>query len=258
MIRNLGAAAIRGAADFFYAIGFFFRVVKNSALYFRRGEVGFRVLVMQILFTGFQALGVSAIIALSLGAVIIIQGSSLLPQFGQSRLMYTILIIVITRELGPLLTAFIVNARSGTAIATELGSMVVSHEIEAYVSVGLDPISYLAAPRVVGVTVSMLALDIYFNVFGLIGSYLVARLIRPIEFNEYFGGIAAALTATDIVSGLLKCFVFGIIVSVTAVYRGFAVQRASTEIPVAGIKSVGGGFVLCILADAVLTLIYYI
>jgi phospholipid/cholesterol/gamma-HCH transport system permease protein len=258
MVRELGAAALRKASGFSYSLGFLYRILKESVLFFRKRQVAYRVFVMQILFTGVEALGTCAVLALALGAVIIIQGYSLLPQFGQSRLMYTILIIVITRELGPLLTAFIVNARSGTAIATELGSMVVSHEIEAYVSVGIDPISYLAAPRVLGVTASMLILDVYFNLFGLLGSFLVARFIKPIEFSEYFSSLAAALSGTDIVSGLIKSLVFGVIVAVSAVYQGFAVERASTEIPKAGYKSVGKGFTYCIIADAILTLIYYI
>lgn len=257
MIQELGASALRKFKNFMYTMGFCFRMLKQAA-FFRRGQVGFRVFVMQVLFTGVEALGVCAVIALALGAVIIIQGSSLLPMFGQTKLTYTILIIVITRELGPLLTALIVTARSGTAIATELGSMVVSHEIEAYVSVGIDPISYLAVPRLLGVTVSMLVLNVYFNIFGLMGSFLVARLLRPIGFSEYFTGLATTLTGMDVLSGLLKSLVFGIIVSVTAVYEGFAVERASTEVPVAGIRSVGRGFVLCIIADAMLTVLYYI
>ena len=109
-----------------------------------------------------------AFIALALGALIIVQGNSILPRFGQGKLLYTLLVIVITRELGPLLTAFIIIARSGTAIATELGNMVISHEIEAYVAVGINPIAYLVVPRFLGVTVSMVLLTVYFNFFGLV------------------------------------------------------------------------------------------
>ncbi|HTP58659.1 MAG TPA: ABC transporter permease, partial [Spirochaetia bacterium] len=148
MVEALGKWAGRKARDYSYALGFFFLVLRETVLFVRRRQVAFRVLVLQILFTGVEALSVVSLIALSIGAVIIIEGGTILPRFGQTSLMYSILIVVITRELGPILTAFIIIARSGTAIATELGNMVVSHEVEAYVSVGINPISYLVVPRV--------------------------------------------------------------------------------------------------------------
>ena len=173
MLAKIGRAAIAGFDEFLYAMGFFVKLLKESALLFRRRQVGFSVLVLQILFTGIEALGITAAMALAIGAAINLIGSSLLAEFGQGKLMYTILIVVISRELGPLLTAFIVIARSGTAIATELGGMAVGHEIEAYVAVGVNPISYLAAPRFLGVVVSLTVLNVYFSAFGLFGSFAV-------------------------------------------------------------------------------------
>jgi phospholipid/cholesterol/gamma-HCH transport system permease protein len=239
-------------------MGFFLQVLLETVLFVRRRQVAFKVLVLQILFTGVEALSIVSLVALSIGAVIIVEGGTILPRFGQSSLMYTILIVVITRELGPLLTAFIVIARSGTAIATELGNMVVSHEIEAYLSVGINPVSYLVVPRVLGVTISLMALTIYFNVFGLIGSFLVSQLVNPVPFGEYFRALLAAMQPTDILSTLLKSFVFGIIASVVATYQGFKVSLSVTEIPPAAIKAVGQGFVLCFIANALITLIYYV
>lgn len=259
MLDRLGRAALRGLEEFLYSLGFFAQVLKESALLlFRRRQVGFRVLVMQILFTGIEALGIAAAMALAIGAAINLIGSSLLAEFGQGKLMYTILIVVIARELGPLLTAFIVIARSGTAIATELGGMAVGHEIEAYVAVGVNPIAYLAAPRFIGVVVSMVVLNVYFNVFGLMGSFAVVQLLRPIGFEEYFRNLFATLTPGDLLSGFLKSLVFGIIISVVSLYRGFSVERSVTEVPVAGIKAVGSSFTLCILADVIMTAIQYL
>jgi phospholipid/cholesterol/gamma-HCH transport system permease protein len=257
MLAKIGRSAIAGFDEFIYAMGFLAQVLKEAALLFRRRQVGFRVLVMQILFTGIEALGITAAMALAIGAAINLIGSSLLSEFGQGKLMYTVLIVVIARELGPLLTAFIVIARSGTAIATELGGMAVGHEIEAYVAVGVNPISYLAAPRFLGVVVSMLVLDVYFNVFGLLGSFVVVQVLRPIGFDEYFRNLFAALLPGDLLSGFAKSLVFGVIVSVVSLYRGFAVERSSTEVPVAGIKAVGSSFMLCIFADVVMTAIQY-
>ena len=185
MIGKIGASIRGNIVNFGYAAGFFLSLIKESFFYFRRGKhVGFKVLTMQILFTGFEALSVIILLGIALGVVIIVQGLSILAQFGQGSLIYTILSVVITRELGPLLTAFVIIARSATAISTELGNMVVSNEIEAYVSVGIDPITYLAVPRFIGVTISLVLLNLYFNVAGLVGSFFVAQFIQTITFLE--------------------------------------------------------------------------
>jgi len=258
MITSIGNSVRIKLDSFSYGLGFLVNVLRETVRFFRRRQVGYDVLVMQILFTGFEALRINAVMSLGIGAAIIVIGTSLLPQFGQSQLLYTILIIIITRELGPLLTAFVVIARSGTAIATELGTMVVHHEIEAYLSIGVNPISYLVVPRFLGMIVSMLILTIYFNIFGLLGSFLVVQVVRPIGFQEYFRNLLTTLTVFDIFSGLAKSIVFGAIISVVATFQGFSVSRASTEIPVAGIRAVGQSFMLCILADVVITLMQYL
>jgi phospholipid/cholesterol/gamma-HCH transport system permease protein len=257
MLEKLGAWAILKCKNFLYAAGFLAQVLASCLSFFRRGQVGYKILTRQILYTGVEALKVSAILALGIGAVIIIIGSSLLPQFGQSQLMYSILVIVIVRELGPLLTAFIIIARSGTAIATEIGTMVVSHEIEAYVASGINPIAYLVTPRFLGVTVSMVALSVYFSVFGLMGSWLVAQFLATVPFREYFSSLLASMKPADIFLSLFKTLIFGMIISLVSCYQGFKVERSSTEVPQAGIQAVSQCFVYCILAGAVLTVLSY-
>ena len=258
MICNIGRWIIDRIQAFGYGAGFFWLVMKEAFLFIRKKQVGFKVFVLQVFFTGYEALTVIALLSMAIGAVIIIQGLNILPQFGQGQLIYTILITVITRELGPILTAFIIIARSGTAIATELGNMVVNHEIEAYQAVGINPISYLVVPRFLGVTVSILLLNIYFNIFGLGGSFFITRFIRPIQFKDYFSNLLQQIGMDDIVSSFIKSLVFGVIISIVATYHGFNVQQASYEVPVAAIKAVGQGFVMCIIADAIITMIYYL
>lgn len=257
MLETIGRWARQKASSMMYGLGFFFNVLKETALFFRKSQVGYKVLMMQILFTGYEALTICAIMALAIGAAINVIGTSLLPQFGQSQLMYSILIVIITRELGPLLTAFVITARSGTAIATQLGTMVVNHEIEAYLAAGLNPISYLVVPRFIGVVVSMVVLTVYFNIFGLLGSFGVAQFIKPTSFREYFTSLLSTITVGDVLSGLVKALIFGVLVSVVSTYQGFSVNRSSTEIPVAGIRAVGQSFILIIVADVIVTVMQY-
>lgn len=256
-VDRVGSQVIASAQGFAYAMGFFAVILRESLVYIRQRKSR-RVLTFQILFTAIEALPVIAILSLGLGAIIIIQGVALLPQFGQGQLVYAILITVITRELGPILTAFIIAARSGTAIATELGNMVVSHEIEAYIANGINPISYLVVPRFLGVTISLILLNIYFNIFGLLGSFFVTSLVATIDFRDYFTSLLNALTVADVGMSLLKSAVSGAIISTVATFYGFKVEQASTEVPVMAIRSVGRGFILIILANAFLTAMYYL
>lgn len=255
MITAVGRQTRRTVGEAWYALGFLLVLLKETLVFPIRGRVGLRVLLMQVYFTGVEALAILSVIALGIGAAIIIQGVSLLPQFGQGDLVYGILILVITRELGPLLTALIVTARSGSAIATELGNMVVSHEVEAYISVGIRPISYLAVPRLIGVTVAMVLLNLYFNLFGLFGSCWIASLIHGTPMGTYLTNLALAMTLPDILASVVKSLVFGIIVAAVSIHQGFRVGRAVTEVPQRTIRSIGLTIALCIMADLVISVL---
>ena len=241
-----------------YGLGFFVKILKGVRYFFHRGQAAKRVFIMQVLFTFVEALGISTLLALGIGAAVNIIGIPFLAQFSQESFIYPLLILVIMRELGPLLTAFIIIARSATAIATEMAGMVISHEVEAYISVGVDPIEYLAVPRFLGVTASVFLLNVYFSIFGLAGSYLVAQIFYPLPASVYFGNLLFNLTLQDLVISIIKSIGFGMIISVVAIAKGLAVERASTEVPVAGLKAVSASFGNCIILNIILSALYYI
>jgi phospholipid/cholesterol/gamma-HCH transport system permease protein len=242
----------------FYNLGFFAKTLKGVGYFVRHSQASFKILVMQILFTFVHAMGISTLLALAIGAAVNLIGAPMLAQFSQEQLIYSILITMILRELGPLLTAFIVIARSATAIATEIAGMVISHEVEAYISVGVDPIEHLAVPRFLGVTASLVLLNIYFAVFGLAGSYIVARIFGSTPMDYYFTNLLQQLNFRDLLLTVTKSVAFGAIISIGAVIEGFSVERASTEVPVAGLRAVSGAFALCIVVNVLLSALYYI
>ncbi|GHV40606.1 hypothetical protein AGMMS49546_14840 [Spirochaetia bacterium] len=243
--------------DLMYNLGFFTRTLKGVGSFFLRGQTSYRILVMQIFFTFVQALLIASLLALGIGAAVNVIGLPFLSQISQEQLIYTLLITIITRELGPLLAAFIIIARSATAIATEMAGMVVSHEVEAYISVGIDPIEHLAVPRFLGVTISLFLLNIYFSLFGLAGSFAVAQLFHPLPADVYFGNLLRALTIQDLLITIIKSICFGMIISMVAIIKGLGVERASTEVPVAGLKAVSTAFGGCIVVDILLSAFYY-
>jgi phospholipid/cholesterol/gamma-HCH transport system permease protein len=212
---------------------------------------------MQILSTFVQALGLATLLSLGIGAAVNIIGIPILTNISQPRLIYTLLIIIITRELGPLLAAFIIIARSATAIATEMAGAVISHEVEAYISVGVDPIEHLAVPRFLGVTISMFLLNIYFSIFGLVGSFGVAQIFNAMPARVYFGNLLQSLTVQDILISIIKSIAFGMVTSMVALTQGFAVERSSTEVPIAGLRAVSAAFGGCIVVDILLSAVYY-
>jgi phospholipid/cholesterol/gamma-HCH transport system permease protein len=253
-MMNLSA----GVRELFYKLGFFARTLRGVGSFFKRWNISSRVLVMQILFTFVQAMGISCLLALGIGAAVNVIGFPFLERLGQQNLIYSLLIIIITRELGPLLAAFIVIARSATAIATEIAGMVINHEVEAYISVGVDPIEHLAVPRFLGVTVSVFLLNLYFSVFGLAGSFLVAQMFHTIPADYYISSLLRNLTVQDLFISVIKGIASGMIISIVAITEGLSVERASTEVPVAGLRAVSKAIAGCILLNIILSAMYYV
>ena len=247
-----------GVRDTLYKWGFFARTLKALGYFVKRWNISKRVLVMQIMFTFVQALGIVTLLALGIGAAVNVIGFPYLEMISQQHLIYSLLIIIITRELGPLLTAFIVIARSATAIATEIAGMVINHEVEAYISVGVDPIEHLAAPRFLGVSISLFLLNIFFSVFGLAGSFAVVQMFYSVPADYYFSNLLMNLSIQDIFISIVKSIVFGMIISIGAITEGLSVERASTEVPVAGLRAVSKAFAACIVLNIILSAMYYI
>src|SRR5574344_608901 len=257
MIQAVGAKILQKAGDSLYTIGFFGKTLRGALPFVYRGQASYKILTMQILFTFVEALGISSLLAAGIGAAINVLGLPLLTGFSQGKLIYPLIIAIITRELGPLLTAFIIIARSATAIATEIAGMVISHEIEAYISIGIDPIEHLAVPRFLGMIISLFLLNIYFSLFGLAGSFLIIQILQPVPAADYFTNILQNLTIADLGVSVIKSIVFGMIISVLALVSGFSVDRSSTEIPIAGLKAVSSSFGWCIFADILISALYY-
>lgn len=257
MIEQIGKSVRCRFSDFRYTIGFFGKILRGIWPFIFKGQASYKVLIMQILFTFVEALGISSLLAMGLGAAVNVVGMPFLSSLSQEKLIYPLLITIITRELGPLLTAFIIIARSATAIATEIAGNVISHEVEAYISIGIDPIEHLAVPRFLGMIISLFLLNIYFSLFGLAGSFLIIQILQPVPAADYFTNILQNLTIADLGVSVIKSIVFGMIISVLALVSGFSVDRSTTEIPIAGLKAVSSSFGWCIFADIIISALYY-
>jgi len=219
----------------------------------------FEITLRQIYFTAVQALKVVAVISLALGTVIIVQiGTQLSFLGGGIEFIVPILVLVLFRELGPLLTAIIVIGRSGTAIATELGNIVIAHELEAIEVMGINPVYFIVSPRIIGVTVAVICLTIIFITVGLLGGFWVSKLILPITFPAFLRELEVALTANDLLFAFLKSLIFGLLIALTCTYYGLTVRHSLIEVPQAATRGVVSALLFCFGTNALLTVLFYL
>ena len=257
MVSALGHSFIQKVKEFLYMTGYLGKLITASFLFAQRGKTARKILTMQLLFTYVEALPICCFLAAGIGSSVFMIGNSFLTALGQGKLKYDLLVLLIMRELGPILIAFIVTARSATAIATEISTMVVRHEIEAYISIGIDPIAHIAAPRFLGVTFSLFFLNIYFSLFGLICPALIIQFVSTTSISDYIRNLFLSLDLKIILISILKSLVFGMIISGSATLYGFSAGRASTDIPLAGLKAVSKAFLYIIIADVFITVLSY-
>lgn len=222
-----------------------------------RGEV-FRVITSQILFTGVDALPVVGAIALMLGLIIIIQAGITLPQVGAGAFLAKIVELTVVHELGPLLTAFIVIWRSGTAICTELGNMQVGQEIAALEAMGISLVRFLVMPRVAGVIVSMVCLTIYFDLIAILGGFLVAKVHLTIPIQVYLEEIEEALSVSDVLITLIKSVLFGFTIAVICCHHGLSVVGATTEVPQQTTRAMLNTVTACLILDIIVSIGFYL
>lgn len=217
-----------------------------------------RVVSAQIYFTGFQALPLVTVMALVVGTLIILQSSTQLSLLGGSEMIGNLMIIVVVRELAPLLVAIVVVARSGTAVASEIGNMRVNREIEALETMGIHPLSFIVFPRIVGGIVSVLCLAFYFNVIALLGGFLVSSLIKQMNFQFYLESLAQALNIYDVYVFFIKNSFSGAIIFTICSHQGLKVQQSSHEVPQATTKAVVNSIGYVMVFNFCVTFIVYL
>jgi phospholipid/cholesterol/gamma-HCH transport system permease protein len=212
-----------------------------------------QVFLKQLYFTGLESLKIIIIISLSIGTVLITQIISLVG-VGNETLIGKVLVWVVIRELGPLLTAIVVIARSGTAIATELGYMKINGEIDCIESLGIPTERYLIMPRIFGVASAVVILTIYFEIFSILGGFLVASFGWHVSLEAFSQGIFSSLTIMELVVSVVKSLVFGIFLTAACCMQGLKVGRSITQIPQAATKGVMQSLFLVCILDGIITL----
>ncbi|QDK37605.1 ABC transporter permease [Bdellovibrio sp. NC01] len=218
----------------------------------------FGVISAQIYFTGWQALPLVTVLALGTGGVLILQSLTNLTLLGGTAMIGNFLIVMVLREAGPLLVALVVIARSGTAVASELGNMRANREIEALESMGINPLSFIVFPRVLGGVVSVLCLAFYFNFMALIGGFAITRLIQDMPFAFYSDSLMRAFTKEDVFIFLLKNSFSGMIIFVVSCYQGLSVKKSPHEVPQVTTQAVVNSIIFVVIFNLMVTALFYL
>ncbi len=215
-------------------------------------RVAARVLLNQLRFTALEAMGLIALLSGVLSYLTISATLTQLDKVGASELIGQLMVVVIVRELGPLLTALAVVSRSGTAITAELATNTVLGEIRALEGLGIDPFHYLVLPRIFGCVLSVATLMVVFDVIAVSAGYLAASVFGGMSAARYLGIVADNLTTQDVVLTAVKGLIFGLVIGVIPAYEGLSVRRGPTEIPQAVIRGTVGSIAYILIFAALI------
>lgn len=247
-----GAAALRELAAF--------GLIALGVMVSRFGAA--RTVVRPLIFaqirqSGLRLLPMTTFLGVSLGLLIIGQTVALLTRVGAQGYVGTVMVSVVIRELGPLLTAIVVLARAGTTTVVELGTMRALREVRALESLGIDPIHYLVMPRMLGLGISVFALTTYLVLAAILSGWVFAFLQDvPLRPSVYFGQLGDALRWLDFALFGLKTLLFGVVIAVVCCYHGLARPLGFEDIARAAERAVVVSVVACVLLD-VLFLVGY-
>jgi phospholipid/cholesterol/gamma-HCH transport system permease protein len=217
-----------------------------------------RSAVQQMLAVGVDAFPMVGIMALCSGFILAMQGASELRRFGAMNLVVDLVSIGFTRELGPLLAAIAVSGRSGSAFSAEIGSMIVTEEIDALRTMALDPIEFLLAPKYLAMLVMLPCLTILSNACGILAGGLFMRFTTQMPLGVYFKSVADAMVLRDVISGLLKSVAFATIIVQVGCLEGFRVRGGPDAVGRSATAAVVKSTFLVILADVGFTAIFYL
>ena len=222
-----------------------------------RRPLYFRIIGKQMIEIGFYSLPVVGLTSVFAGMVLALQSYTGFARFSAEGAIANVVVLSITRELGPVLAGLMVAGRIGAAMAAEIGTMRVTEQIDALTTLSTNPMKYLVAPRLIAGFFMMPLLVIVADVIGVFGGYLVA--VHKLGFNpsNYLQSTWAFLELTDVVSGLVKASVFGFIITLMGCYHGYNSKGGAQGVGMATTNAVVSASILILCSDYILTEIFF-
>ena len=205
---------------------------------------------------GINALPIVLLISFLVGLIMSFQAAIPMQMFGAAIYVANLIALSMVRELGPLMTAIVLAGRSASAFAAEIGTMRVNEEIDAMTTMGLNPVRFLVVPRVIAAVAMTPILTIFADIIGIVGGAVVL-LAMGFPLITYFNQVLSAVDYGDYVGGLLKSFVFGVLIAGIGCLRGLQTGQGASAVGDSTTRAVVSGIVLIVATDGVFSVIYY-
>ena len=242
LLRQLGHATVERVWRLGFAARFLWVVLMYSGASFRRLPLTLR----EIYFSGVLSLLIILVSGLFVGLVLGLQGYEILQRFGSTEALGTLVALSLTRELGPVLAAIFFASRAGSSVTAEIGLMKATEQLKAMDMMAVNPIARVVAPRFWGGVISMPLLAAIFSAMGVLGGWLIGVVFIGVDDGSYWSQMQSSVNFRfDIWNGIVKSFVFGVAVSLIAVFEGYdsvptaeGVSRAITRTVVTSVLAV--------------------
>ena len=256
--QSIGEGAINGLAY----VGNLARLTGGAARAvfvepFRGRRLRLGSAVHQAMIAGVGAVPIVSLISFFVGTILALQGAYELRRLGAMQLVASAVAISMSRELGPLMTAIIVIGRSGSAFAAEIGTMKVNEEIDALETMALEPVPFLVAPKFLAMVLMMPCLTTWSDFMGVCGGGFFGVTSAGFTWNTYFHATLNALVLHDIMTGLVKSVMFGVVITAVGCQEGFSTGLGSEEVGRSTTAAVVKSIFLVIAVDLVFTAIFY-
>ncbi len=211
----------------------------------------------QILFTGVDAFPIILLLSTVTGVTIVVQAIINMPELGVGEYFGKIMVLTIIRELGPFLTSIVVIGRSGAALAVFIGNMQVSGELDALKVMGINIVNYTVLPAFIGMIVSIFLLNIYFDIFSILGGVLIANFFVDVPFVIFVKEVLDTIEIVDLLVPAVKTLVYGSIISIISCYYGLRVYSVRI-VPRAVFKSVISSILVILIINFFAMFFFYV
>jgi phospholipid/cholesterol/gamma-HCH transport system permease protein len=239
----------RFAGNFVDSVGGIGMMFCKTVVYTFTPPIKLKNIFKQMEFVGVQSLFVVILTGFFTGGVLALQGFDALKRFGAESMVGPTVALSMARELGPVLTGLMVTGRAGSAMATELGTMRVTEQIDALSTMAINPVRYLVVPRILAGILMFPVLTIVTDFVGVLGGYMVGVKLMGINSGVYVGRTIDFVEVSDISVGLYKAVVFGLLSTLVACYYGFYTTGGAEGVGKAATNSVVTGCVLILISD---------
>ncbi|MEN8663187.1 MAG: MlaE family ABC transporter permease [Lentimonas sp.] len=258
-LENVGDAAVEGYRGLDSYFGFIGQLVLDLIAFLRgKAQLRGKDFLFLLQATGPKALVIVCLLSFLTGLIIAFIGVIQLQKFAADIYVADLVGLAVTRELGAVMVGIIMAGRTGAAFAAQIGSMQVNEEVDALTSFGISPMQFLVVPRVLALVIMMPLLCACADFVGILGGMVVAVAISDVSMIQYFNQAEAAVGLNDLLGGIFKSTVFGVIIAVAGCYRGLNCGRDATAVGQAVTSAVVTSITWIVIADAIFAISFHL